>query len=95
MQDYNFLFISYPQNGYVKLIISELLKLLIRQLLRALREFNMTTIKVKWKRVILKIENVKKRIKEDQRYVAAYEDYRAENMKEMGIKPYAELNNVS
>lgn len=43
----------------------------------------------------MKIEKVKKRIEEDLKYVAAYENYHPENMKEEAIKLYAKLGNVS
>lgn len=43
----------------------------------------------------MKIEKVKERIKELQKYVDAYAIYEPVTMKQMAIKLYAELNNVS
>lgn len=43
----------------------------------------------------MKIEEIKKRIKEYQNYVDIYESYEATTMKQMAIKLYAELNNVN
>lgn len=44
---------------------------------------------------IVKIEDAKERIKELQHYVNVYEDYEPQNVKQMAVKLYAELNNVN
>lgn len=43
----------------------------------------------------MKIEDAKERIKELQHYVNVYEDYEPQNVKQMAVKLYAELNNVN
>ena len=43
----------------------------------------------------MKIEDAKERIKELQHYVNVYEDYEPQNVKQMSVKLYAELNNVN
>lgn len=43
----------------------------------------------------MKIEDVKRRIEEYQIYIDEYEKYQPDNMKEMAIKLYAELNSVN
>lgn len=47
------------------------------------------------RRDIVKIEDAKERIKELQHYVNVYEDYEPQNVKQMAVKLYAELNNVN
>lgn len=42
----------------------------------------------------MKVEDAKKRIKEYQKYVNAYENYVPESITQMAVKLYAELNNV-
>lgn len=43
----------------------------------------------------MKIEKARERIKHLQEYVDSYDQYQPKGMKEMAIKLYAELNNVS